>query len=104
MRGIVKQASAVVVALVIPMVYILGAEISLERELRVRDTLKIMGMSDSAYYFSLFMSSLIVCDSVTRHTFWSPCFDGVSRMSITKALIVIFFQQFPISCLPPRPS
>ena len=61
MRGIIRQASGAIVAVVLaPMAYILGAEISLERELRVRDTLKIMGMYDSAYYFSMFITSLIV--------------------------------------------
>jgi ATP-binding cassette, subfamily A (ABC1), member 3 len=99
MRGIVKQASAVVVALVCsPMVYILGAEISLERELRVRDTLKIMGMYDSAYYFSLFMSSLIVVIPslvILSGVLVSTVFPDVDY----KALIGIFFQ-FAISCLP----
>ena len=99
MRGIVRQASAVVVALVFsPMVYILGAEISLERELRVRDTLKIMGMYDSAYYFSLFMSSLIVVIPslvILSGVLVSTVFPDVDY----KALISIFLQ-FAISCLP----
>jgi ABC-type multidrug transport system ATPase subunit len=80
------------------MVYILGAEISLERELRVRDTLKIMGMYDSAYYFSMFITSLIVlipsliilCGILVATVF--PSIDY-------SAFFWIFFQ-FAIACFP----
>jgi ABC-type multidrug transport system ATPase subunit len=80
------------------MVYILGAEISLERELRVRDTLKIMGMYDSAYYFSMFVTSFIVlipsliilCGVLVATVF--PDVDHSALFGI--------FAQFAVSCLP----
>jgi ATP-binding cassette subfamily A (ABC1) protein 3 len=81
-----------------PMVYILGAEISVERELRVRDTLKIMGMYDSAYYFSLFTSSLIVLIPsliIISGVLVATIFPDVDYNSL-----LVIFLQFAISCLP----
>ncbi len=99
MRGLVRQASGAIVALVLsPMVYILGAEISVERELRVRDTLKIMGMYDSAYYFSLFTSSLIVLIPsliIISGVLVATLFPDVDYNSL-----LVIFLQFAISCLP----
>ena len=99
MRGLIRQASGAIVAVVLaPMAYILGAEISLERELRVRDTLKIMGMYDSAYYFSMFITSLIVLIPslvIVSGVLVATVFPSVDY----SALFWIFFQ-FAIACLP----
>ena len=99
MRGLIRQASGAIVAVVLaPMAYILGAEISLERELRVRDTLKIMGMYDSAYYFSMFITSLIVLIPslvIVSGVLVATVFPSVDY----SALFCIFFQ-FAIACLP----
>jgi ATP-binding cassette subfamily A (ABC1) protein 3 len=99
MRGTVRYATGPIVALVLcPMVYILGAELSLERELRVRDTLKIMGMYDSAYYFSMFTTSLVV--SIPSLIVVSGVLAATVFPDVHHSAIFGVFLQFAIACLP----
>jgi ATP-binding cassette subfamily A (ABC1) protein 3 len=99
MRGIVRQASGPIVAFVLsPMVYFLGAEVAVEREMRVRDTLKIMGMHDSAYYTSMFLSSLVVLSPsliIISGIFVAAIFSSVDYLAF-----FWIFAQFACACLP----
>ena len=99
LRGIVRQASGAIVGLVLsPMVFILAADISVERELRVRDTLKIMGMYDASYYLSMILASMIIL--LPSLIIASGVLVAVAFPNVSAGSLLWIFVQFACACIP----